>query len=344
MLTHRNLVANAFHKTLACSFTPDDVYLAAPAMFHVAGTAPLVGLLWLGAHVVTMPSFDAAACLDLIERHRVTVVIPVPTMVAALVAEQRRRPRDVSSLRMLGHAGSPIAGELIAEAHETFPGTELAQFYGATETASVVTCLRHEEDALGTPVLGSTGRPVPGVAVRIVGPDGGECGPGEVGEVVVRGPNVTVGYWANPRATAAALVDGWYHTGDLGRLDPEGHLFVVDRLKDMIVSGGENVYSVEVEDALYRHPGVAEAAVFGVPDPTWGEGVHAVVVPVPGWPEGDGALAEDLRAHCRRLIAGYKVPKTIEVRTEPLPKSGPGKVLKRALRDPWWAGGPAVPH
>jgi long-chain acyl-CoA synthetase len=329
MLTHGNLVANAFNKILACSLEADDVFLGAPAMFHVAGIAPLTGLAWLGGCTVTAPMFDPALCLDLIARHGITIFLPVPTMLAALVVEQRERPRDVSSLRLLGHAGSPIAVELIRQAHEVFPDSELAQFYGATETSSVVTRLRHEEATLGTDLAGSCGQPAVGVAVRTVRPDGTDCAPGEVGEVLARSNAVMVGYWDNAAATADALRDGWYHTGDLGYLNDRNYLFVVDRAKDMIVSGAENVYSVEVEDALYRHHAVAEAAVFGVPDETWGEAVHAIVVALPGVV----VTGEELRAHCRGLIAGYKVPKVIEISVEPLPKSGPGKILKRVLRD-----------
>lgn len=332
MLTHRNLVANAFHKTVACSLSGDDVFLAAPALFHVAGIAPLVSLVWLGGTTVSLPSFDAERCLDAIARERVTIAIPVPTMIGAMVAAQRSRPRDTRSLRLLGHAGSPIASDLIALTHATFPESELAQFYGATETASVVTGLRDEQRYLGTALLGSCGRAVPGVAVKVVRTDGSECAPDEVGEICVRGPNVTRGYWNHQVASAAALRGGWYHTGDLGRMHEEGYLFVVDRLKDMIVSGGENVYSIEVEDALLRDPRVLEAAAFGVPDPVWGEAVHAVVVLRPEVAESH-ELSAELRQHCRAFIAGYKVPKQIELSREPLPKSGPGKVLKRALRE-----------
>jgi long-chain acyl-CoA synthetase len=345
MLSHRNLVANAFHKTIACSLTRDDVFLAAPAMFHVAGIAPLVSLLWLGATTVTMPSFEPAGCLELIERHAITVFMPVPTMVAALVAEQRRAPRNASSLRMLGHAGSPIATELIEAAHATFPRAELAQFYGATETASIVTCLRDEQAAIGGELLGSCGRAVIGVSLKTVRADGSACAPGEVGEIWVRGANVMPGYFRNAEASAAALEGGYYHTGDLGFLREDGHLFIVDRLKDMIVSGAENVYSIEVENALYKHPAVREAAVFGVPDAKWGEAVHAVVV-IGGDAVAnnggaadaalDAQLEEQLKAHCRASIAGYKVPKRIDVQRAPLPKSGPGKILKRVLRAPFW--------
>jgi long-chain acyl-CoA synthetase len=341
MLTHRNFVANAFHKTIACSLGPDDVFLAAPAMFHVAGVAPIVGLVWLGAAMVTMPAFDPNAALDAIERRKVTVFMPVPTMLASLGAAQRTRPRDVSSLRMLGHAGSPIANSLIESTHETFPSVELAQFYGATETCSIVTCLRDEQSTIGSVVLGSCGRAVPGVSVKVLREDGTEAERGEPGEICVRGPNVSPGYWANPVATEAAFDDDWYHTGDIGALHADHYLFVLDRLKDMIVSGAENVYSIEVEDALLQHPEVVEAAVFGIPDPVWGEAVHAVVVVARAHEQTES----ELRDHCRRLIAGYKVPKRIDVSSEPLPKSGPGKVLKRALRAPFWreATGGSVP-
>jgi acyl-CoA synthetase (AMP-forming)/AMP-acid ligase II len=340
MLTHRNLVANAFHKAMACRFEPDDVLLAVGPLFHVAGTAPLLSLVWRTAAVVVQPRFDPARALDLVEGHGVTAMLPVPTMVAALVDEQRAYPRDVSSLRLLGHAGSPIATELVRRAHTTFPKAELAHFYGATETAPIVTCLPHEERELGGPRQGSCGQPVPGVAVQVVAAGGGgrTAGPGEVGEVAVRGPNVMAGYWRDPEATAAAVVDGWYRTGDLGYQDGDGHLFLVDRLKDMIVSGGENVYSVEVEDVLCRHPAVLEAAVFGIPDERWGEAVHAVVALRP---DAEGEARPDpgeLERLCRAEIAGFKVPKRIEIRTEPLPKSGPGKILKRALRAPYWEG------
>jgi len=332
VLTHRNLVANAFHKSMACGLGRDDVLLAVAPLFHVAGTAPLLGLVWLGGTIVVLPAFDPATTLELIERHGVTVMIPVPTMVAALVEEQRRHPRDVTSLRLIGHAASPMAAELVRRAHETFPGAELAHYYGATETSSVVTALRHEERELGGAHLGSCGQPVPGVEIAIVGPTGERLPVGEVGEVLVRGPNVMAGYWEDPEPTAQALQGGWYRTGDLGRVDEDSYLYLVDRAKDMIVSGGENVYSVEVENALYEHPAVLEAAVYGVPDERWGEAVHAAVVVREGT-EPTAELAEELRSHCRGRIAGYKVPKVISLRTEPLPKSGPGKILKRELRE-----------
>jgi acyl-CoA synthetase (AMP-forming)/AMP-acid ligase II len=334
MLSHRNLVANALHKTIACGLQGSDVFLASGPFFHVAGTAPVLSILWLGGSLTVLPGFDAGRCLDVIERHGVTVYMPVPTMLATLCAEQQARPRDVSSLRLIGHAGSPITTAVIREAHQTFPDIQLDQYYGATETASIVTCLSHEERLLDGGPLGSVGQPVVGVAVDVVDADGKPRPPGEVGEVVARGPNVTAGYWENDDATKAAFVDGWYRMGDVGYLDDERNLWLLDRAKDMIVTGGENVYSIEVEEVLARHPAVVECAVFGIPDEQWVEAVHAVVVVAPE--HVSATLPDELRAHCRTSIAGFKVPKRIELQTEALPKSGPGKIQKRQLRAPYW--------
>jgi len=235
-------------------------------------------------------------------------------------------------MRLIGHGGSPIALEVVRRAAKTFAGAELVHLYGATETAPLLTGLNSEEQLVDTPRAKSCGQAALGVELRVVAPDGSDLGPGEAGEVIARGANVMAGYWRKPEQTAAALVDGWYHTGDVGILDDEGYLFLVDRAKDMIVTGGENVYCTEVEDALYTHPQVLEATVFGIPDEHWGEAVHAVVVP-------RGPVTEvELIDHCRRGIAGYKVPKSVTFQDDPLPKSGPGKVLKRELRAPFWEG------
>ena len=244
-------------------------------------------------------------------------------------------PRDVSSLRWLSHGASPVAVEVLRRAATLF-GCELIHLYGATELSPLATVFRHEEQHLDGPRAKSCGQPAPGVDLGIVDADGRPVPAGDVGEVVVRGPNVMAGYWNKPEQTAAALLDGgWYRTGDLGHLDPEGYLFLVDRAKDMIVTGGENVYCTEVEDALYTHTAVLEATVFGIPDEQWGEAVHAVVVP-----RADAATVTEqaLIDHCRGLIAGYKLPKSISFQPDPLPKSGPGKVLKRTLRAPYWEG------
>jgi long-chain acyl-CoA synthetase len=288
--------------------------------------------IFVGAKQVVAPAFEPGAVLDTIAREGVTATLGVPTMVSALVEEQMARPRAVESLRLFGHGGSPIASEVVRRAAKAFPDAEFVHLYGATETAPVVSGLRHEEQLLDSPRLRSAGQAVVGVEVTVRDPDGNPLSDGEAGEVTIRGNNVMAGYWMKPEQTAAVLRDGWYWSGDVGRVDEEGYLFLLDRSKDMIISGGENVYCTEVEDALYTHPSVLEATVFGIPHQQWGEAVHAVVVP------REPVDAEHLIRHCRSLIAGYKVPRSIDFRDEPLPKSGPGKVLKRELRAPYWEG------
>ena len=335
MLTHANLMANAVQTQLSQPMEVDDRYLTMAPMFHAAGVYSALSLIWVGAANVVIPGFEPALVLDLIEHEAITCAIAVPTMLAAMVETQAAAPRDVSSLRWLSHGASPVALEVLRRADELF-GCELIHLYGATELSPLATIFRHEERHLDEPRAKSCGQAPPGVELRIVDPGGKPLGVGEVGEVAVRGPNVMLGYWNKPEQTADALLDGgWYRSGDVGQLDEDGYLYLVDRAKDMIVTGGENVYCTEVEDALYTHPGVLEATVFGVPDDQWGEAVHAVVVPR----EGVGDLhADELIGHCRSQIAGYKVPKTVSFQSEPLPKSGPGKVLKRLLRAPYWEG------
>jgi long-chain acyl-CoA synthetase len=332
MLTNGNLVANALAVQLLTPLEPDDVFLVIAPMFHAAGSMSLLQCCLAGVRQVIAPVFDPGAILDLIAQERTTATIGVPTMVSSLVEEQLANPRDVSSLRVLLHGGSPIATEVLRSAREAFPATELVHVYGATETSPLVTGMRHEERRLDTPLQKSAGQPVMGYEVVIRDASGAPVADGEAGEVTVRGANIMAGYWNKPEQTAEALRDGWYHTGDIGCVDAEGHLFLLDRAKDMIISGGENVYSGEVEEALYRHPAVLEAAVFGIPHERWGESVHAVIVlrsPV---------TEDELVAHCREHIARYKVPRSIAFQEEPLPKSGAGKVLKRELRAPHWAG------
>jgi long-chain acyl-CoA synthetase len=294
-------------------------------MFHVAGIANLLACTWVGATQVVLPRFDAAAVLETIERERITHTVLVPTMLAMLLDAPGSEAADLSSLRHVQYAASPISAELQRRVLERLPGCDVAQFYGMTEAAPTVTHLSPEDHRRGR-ALASVGVPVPGVEVEVRGPAG------EPGELWIRGPNIMLGYWNRPEATAEALVDGWYRSGDIVSEDEHGYLFLVDRAKDMIVTGGENVYSLEVEAALMRHPAVAEAAVFGVPHDRWGEAVHAIVTTrAETTPE---ALAE----HCRAVIAGFKVPRAIELREDPLPKSGAGKVLKTRLREPFWAG------
>jgi long-chain acyl-CoA synthetase len=340
MLSHRNLLANTTNWLIAAQQGREDTYLVMAPLFHAAGSLAVLATMWVGGRQVLIPAFDPAAALDTIAAERVTMTLGVPTMIAALAEEQLAHPRQVGSLRSLSHGGSPIATEVVRRAHVAFPGAELVHAYGATETAPLVTLLRHEETLIESAVARSCGQGVAGVDVRVFGPHGHEVPAGEIGEVVVRGPNVMPGYWNKPEQTAAALRNGWYYTGDLGYINAQGYVFLVDRAKDMIISGGENVYSTEVEEILYKHPAVLEAAVFGVPDTRWGEAVHAVVVPRAGCE----VEATTLIAFCREHIASYKVPKQIDIHHTPLPKSGPGKVLKRELRAPFWAGQTAQIH
>jgi long-chain acyl-CoA synthetase len=335
MLSHRNLIANTFNYQMLIPQRPDDVMLVMAPMFHAAGSNGLLANVWTTGTQVTLGAFDPAAALDLIEKHGVTETLGVPTMLAAIAEEQHARPRDTSSLRLVAHGGSPIATEVIRRTSSALPTASMAEVYGATELSPLCTVLLDEEKLVDEPLARSCGRPVMGNEVRILAPDGTALAPGEIGEVVVYGTNVMQGYWNKPEQTEAVLRDGGYWTGDLGYLDETGHLFLVDRSKDMIVSGGENVYSTEVEDVLYRHPAVLEAAVFGVPDEKWGEAVWAVVVPREEYGNVDPA---ELVEFCKENIAGYKVPKGINLQSEPLPKSGPGKVLKRELRAPFWEG------
>lgn len=334
ILTHGNLMANAVHTQLAQPFVVDDRYLTIAPMFHAAGLYEALAVPWVGAANVILPGFDPATALDTITSESITSLIAVPTMLAAMNETQAAEPRDTSSLSWISHGASPAALEVLRRASQLFK-CELIHLYGATETAPLATIFRHEDQFLDSERGKSCGVPAPGIAIRIEGANGQLLPVGEAGEVAIKGPNVMKGYWNKPEQTAEVLSgDGWYRSGDVGRLDADGYLYLVDRAKDMIVTGGENVYCTEVEDVLYTHPAVLEATVFGVPDNRWGEAVHAVIVL-----RSDDVLdAASLIAHCQGTIAGYKVPKSITFQSEPLPKSGPGKVLKRVLRQPFWDG------
>ncbi len=332
MHTHRSLVSSALHFMATWPFDRQTRWLVASPMFHTGGIIGTLATVWAGGTHVIMPRFDPDLAVDLIEREAVTHTLLVPTMLAAAAGTQLARPRNVSSLRYLSHGASPISAETLRRTRQAFPGAELLHVYGTTETTPITALLPHEERILDTPLVRSCGQPAVGVEIRVVDSSHADVPPGAVGEITVRSPSVMVGYWRKPQATAEVLRGGWYLTGDLGYRDEDSHIYLVDRLKDMIVSGGENVYSTEVEAALGAHPAVEEAAVFGVPDPRWGEAVFAVVF------APRAVTADELAAHCRDRMAGFKVPRCIELRTEPLPKSAAGKILKQDLREPHWAG------
>jgi acyl-CoA synthetase (AMP-forming)/AMP-acid ligase II len=308
------------------NWNSDDVGLMVMPNFHLAGTLVSLPALYHGASLATLSAFDPAAFIFAVAEHRPTVTCLVPTAIQMLLDHKSERPPDFSSLRRMLYAGSAIGQHTLQQALEVF-GCDFVQFYGTTETF-IITLLRPEQHRLDNPdLLRSCGQPMPGVELRIVDPNGGDVAAGVAGEVLVRSPWMFTGYWHKPDATAAAIVDGWYHTGDAGIRDKDGNLFLVDRLKDMIVSGGENIYSAEVERALAAHPSVQSVAVVGAPDQKWGERVVAFVVPYPD----RSADVSELVSHCRGLIAGYKVPKEIHV-MDALPQTASGKVQKAALR------------
>jgi long-chain acyl-CoA synthetase len=338
MLSHQNIVANAMHFIMACGIDARDVWLHTAPMFHLGDLGAAFALAMVGARHVFVPQFQPVQVLQAIQAQQVTMTMLVPTMINVLLNHPEVDRYDVSSLRTLVYAASPMPVELLKRGLKKW-GSIFLQGYGMTETAPVMTMLhKHEHRVDGTPEqvrrLGSCGKQVLGVEVRVVAASGEEVKPGEIGEIMAAGPNVMQGYWHLPEATAEALQGGWMHTGDLATVDEEGYIYILDRAKDMIISGGENIYSVEVEQALSSHPAVLEVAVIGIPDEQWGEAVHAVVVCKPG----TEVSSEDLIAHARTRMAGYKVPRSIEFRSEALPKSGAGKVLKRDLREPYWVG------
>ncbi|WP_040801022.1 long-chain-fatty-acid--CoA ligase [Nocardia higoensis] len=336
LLTHDNLVANAKHALLCLGYTEHDSYLHSGPMFHLADGASTIALTWVGGKHVILPGFERRSWLEAVAKERITRAMLVPTMITMLLAEPIPADLDISSLRSVLYGASPTPQAVLRDAMEAL-GCDWCQVYGMTEAAPIVTFLSHEDHRLGvsgddpeaSARLRSAGRPVVGVEVEIRSETGELVDTGMVGEIVVRGSNIMKGYLNRPEETEQVLIDGWYRTGDMGYLDQGGYLYVVDRLKDMIISGGENVYSTEVENALYRHPDVLEVAVFGAPDSQWGEAVHAAVV-LRG---SSTTTAEALRTHTRELIAGFKVPRVVHLLDGALPKSGAGKILKRNLRE-----------
>jgi acyl-CoA synthetase (AMP-forming)/AMP-acid ligase II len=272
--------------------------------------------------------------LDTIERYEVDWTVMVPTMIAMLLDHPSFAAGRLASLRDLVYGASPMPATLLDRLQHSFPAMNLWQGYGMTECSSVLTILTAEDHRRGGRILRSAGRPVLGVELCVQDEHGARLPVGSEGEVCARGGNFMREYWNRPQQTERALRGGWYHTGDVGHLGEEGHLFLVDRLNDMIVTGGENVYSIEVENAVSSHPAVADVAVIGVPDDVWGERVHAIVV----LHVGAEVTEDEIVAHARRSIAGYKVPRSVEIRTEPLPLSGALKPLKRDLRGPYWEG------
>ena len=329
MLSHANVVAASL-EMLAVGCGTGHTYLHAPPLFHIAGVQLMIGhfLGGQGPHII-VPSFTPTAILEAIEQHRVTDVLLVPTMLQMVLADPAFARYDLTSLQRIFYGAAPMTDTLLSRAAEAIPTTGFIQGYGMTESALTVMLppYYYTEEGRKLGKTSSVGLPLPLADVAIRDPDGVELPVGQVGELTVRSPSVMLGYWNNPAATTAALRNGWLHTGDGALMDGHGFVYLVDRLKDMIISGGENVYSLEVENVLVEHPAVAAAAVIAMPDERLGERVHAVLTLA----ASVECTAEEITAFCRARLAGYKVPRSVEFRAQ-LPTSAAGKILKNELR------------
>jgi long-chain acyl-CoA synthetase len=313
-------------------FTEPSTFLNATPMFHAGGVMGTLGMPCSGGTTVIHGMFDPARLIADCARYEVTHLGLVPTMVAMTLAHPSFDPESFRTLRLLGYGASPMPIPTLDAVMSTLPHVALTQTYGMTEASAVLTCLTAADHRRGGPILRSAGRALPGVELSVRDAMGEPLPAGEIGEVWAKAGSFMVGYADRPAETEAALAGGWYHSGDAGYLDAEGYLYLVDRTKDMIVTGGENVYSTEVEQAIATHPAVRQVAVIGIPSEQWGEQVHAIVVV----DDPAAVTVDELIAHARTTIAGYKSPKSVELRTDPLPLSGAMKVLKRELREPYW--------
>jgi long-chain acyl-CoA synthetase len=324
-LTHDNLCLNAEASRGLYDGGPDDVMLGALPLFHAFGQTCAMNVAALaGACLSLIPRFEPEKALEILQRDRVTIFLGVPTMYGALLHASGRERFDVSSLRLCVSGGAALPVELLHGFEEAF-GCAVLEGYGLSETSPVASFNHLDRERKP----GSIGTPIAGVEMKLVDEAGHEVAPGEVGEIVIKGPNVMKGYWNKPEATADAIVDGWFHSGDLARRDEDGYFFIVDRKKEMIVRGGYNVYPREVEEVLYEHPAVREAAVIGVPDEAMGEEVGAAIV----LKDGAEATEEEIRAFVKDQVAGYKYPRRIWFADE-LPKGPTGKILKREIHAP----------
>ncbi len=311
VLDQRALMLDVYKVSTRWVFNEDYVYLHQTPMFHAASIGGVLGIPATGGTSTHVPIFSPESVIETIERDKVTTTVMVPTMIAMMLDHPSFEPKRLASLSILIYGASPMPGALLERLLTTLPDVEISQGYGMTENCGLLTSLGPEEHRRGGDVLRSAGRPMPGSIVSIQDEDGNILGPGQTGEVCAKAGNYMREYWNRPAETEAAFRHGWYHTGDAGYMDEQGYVYLVDRVKDMIVTGGENVYSAEVENAIASHPAVAQVAVIGVPSEQWGEEVKAIVVPKP-----DAETSEDeIKAWARERIAGYKVPKTVDFRS-----------------------------
>jgi long-chain acyl-CoA synthetase len=340
LYTHRRKLDNYRIKALEIGVKASDRHIMVLPFFHIGGDSQVWPFFYVGGCNVLMPqrSFDPGATLQIIQDEKATDIQIVPTQLYAMLSREDLKQYDLSSLKRIYYAASPMPVALLRQGLEKF-GPIFAQGYGQTESGPQICALPPEaHEVLGRPaeeqeVLGSCGQPSIGVHARIVDEENNDVAPRAVGEIIVQSDSIMVEYWHKPEDTREAIVDGWLHTGDLGYYDEKGFIYIVDRKKDMIVSGGENVYPREIEEVLYRHPAIAEVAVIGIPDPVWVERVHAIVV----LKEHAAAEEKELITFCKEHMASYKAPKSIEF-VDALPKNPQGKILKRELRERYWAG------
>jgi acyl-CoA synthetase (AMP-forming)/AMP-acid ligase II len=318
----------------AGNLTSDDTFLVVVPLFHVAGVGSATVTLLAGLKTVIAREFTPAGFLAAVSRERITVTLLVPAMIKATLADESIEHADLSSLRIVCYGASPIAADLLRSAMDRFRHSGFVQFYGMTETTGAIVALSPQDHKRAdSEIMASCGRGILGVEIRVVDESGNSCGPRQVGEIVCRTAQNMKGYWKRPADTAAAKKGDWLHTGDVGYFDESGYLYIRDRLKDVIISGGENIFSAEIESVILRHPDVVDVAVLGVPDERWGEAVKALVV----LKDDAQAEAADLLRHARAQLAAYKIPKSIDF-VSVLPRGAAGKILKRELREKYWQG------
>lgn len=335
MLSHRNLLWNAMVSIVNYKLTETTVYLHATPLFHAAGGSRIFSMVTAGTTNVILPKFDASKLLQAIADYGVTSLLLVPTMINRLVNEPSLADYDLSTLDTIAYGASPMPPSVLQSALTKLPHVQFCQAYGMTELSPTASFLERRYHVLDGPDAGrlsSCGQAVFGAEIRIVSDAGQTQAPGDTGEITVRGPMVMQGYWKNPQASHEAVRDGWMYTGDAGYCDDQGFIYIVDRIKDLVITGGVNVASVEVENCIYQLNDVAECAVFGVPHPDWVEAIHAVIVTKPGSCLSEQQVIE----HCKKAMAVYKCPRTVTITEKPLPVSGSGKIMKNELRKPYW--------